>query len=116
MPKVRKPAGFLRISRLSPITAPQPSATASRIAISATGSTGSGGKAIECSSAPEQHRQREERVLEADQLERLARFGRFQLRGHRHGAEDLALDDEVVAVALDRRHGHQLLVVGTVEL
>src|SRR4051794_39023037 len=67
------------------------------------------------SAAAEEHGERKEGVLEAEQFQRTARLCRTQLRSHRHRAEDLALHHELIAFALNGRHRHQLLVVWPVE-
>src|SRR5262245_58736026 len=62
-----------------------------------------------------EERQQEQRELEVEELEALAGLGRRQPRRHRHRAEHLALDQELVAAALERFDFHELAVVGRVE-
>src|SRR5215467_9200315 len=67
-------------------------------------------------SSPEREGEQEQEQLQIQEAKALAEFGRRQLRRHRHRTHDLALDDQEVAVALQRAHLHQLGAVGGLDL
>src|SRR5690606_22789529 len=66
-------------------------------------------------SLAKRQREQEPHKVRRQQLAERARLLRRQRGGHRHRAEDLALEHQVVALTLDLGDLHQLALVGGVD-